>query len=173
MVAPSNTWTPLALAELVEGLGGAIVSPHSQSTIQAMHMVRILKEHGKLDLLKGIIMPEGAAPLAAAGLVGSDFDHIPFLLVNGDYRPLETPVSGRLANRADVAAMNASPTRTVGPALALDLDDPRFGGRFKGNTHMNMLGTTNIAVFDFLLEWASTNIPNPFVPDGCGDKEKE
>ena len=41
------------------GLGGAIVSPHSQSTSQVFHMVRILKEKGKLHLLKGIIIPEG------------------------------------------------------------------------------------------------------------------
>ena len=28
---PTNTWTPRALAELVEGLGGAVVATHSQS----------------------------------------------------------------------------------------------------------------------------------------------
>jgi len=167
-IGPADTWSPRALAELVEGLGGAIVSPHSQSTSQVFQMVRILKEHGNLDLVKGIIIPEGGGTiLAAAGLTGSDFDHIPFLLVNGDYRPLAT----RQVNRAAAAAMNASPTRTVGPALVLDIEDPRFGGRFNGNTHMNMLGTTNLALFDFFLDWASKNIENPFVPDGCREKE--
>jgi hypothetical protein len=166
-VAPSNTWSPRAMAELVEGLGGAIVIPHSQSTIQAMHMVRILKEHGKLNLLKGIIMPEGAAPIADSGLVPSDFDHIPFILINGDYRPLATPISGRLANKADVAAMNSSPTRDVGPAVYLNLDDPQFKGKFLGQTHMNMVGSTNLALFDFLMDWASTNIPNPIVETSC------
>ena len=170
-VAPANTWSPLALADLVEGLGGAIVSPHSQSTSQVMHMVRILKERGKLRLVKGIIVPEGGGTsLAAAGLTGSDFDHIPFLLVNGDYRPLAT----RQGNRADVAQMNASPTRAVGPALALDLDDPMFGGAFNGTTHMMMLGTNHLKVFDFFLEWASKNIQNPLVQTGggeCGGKK--
>lgn len=170
-VAPANTWSPLALADLVEGLGGAIVSPHSQSTSQVMHMVRVLKERGKLHLVKGIIVPEGGGTsLAAAGLKGSDFDHIPFLLVNGDYRPLAT----RQGNRADVAQMNASPTRAVGPALALDLDDPMFGGAFNGTTHMMMLGTNHLKVFDFFLEWAGKNIKNPFVQAGggeCGDKK--
>src|ERR1700674_3409834 len=119
-----------------------------------MHMVRILKEHGKLNLLKGIIIPEGAGTsLTAAGLVGSDFDNIPFLLVNGDYRPLAT----RIGNRAAVAQMNASPTRKVGPALVLDIEDPMFQGRLNGTTHMNMLGTTNLALFDFFLQWAGKN----------------
>ena len=168
-VGPADTWSPRALAELVEGLGGAIVSPHSQSTSQVFHMVRILKEHGKLDLLKGIIIPEGGGTnLAATGLTGSDFDHVPFLLVNGDYRPLAT----RQVNRAAAAAMNASPTRTVGPALVLDIEDPRFEGRLNGQTHMNMLGTTNIALFDFFLEWAGENIDNPFVPGDCDEKAK-
>lgn len=62
-VAPSDTWSPLALAELVERLGGAIVSPHSQSGIQILHMVRILKERGKLHLVKGFIIPESAIGL--------------------------------------------------------------------------------------------------------------
>jgi hypothetical protein len=163
-VGPADTWSPRALAELVEGLGGAIVSPHSQSTSQVMHMVRILKEHGKLNLLKGIIVPEGAGTsLTAAGLVGSDFDNIPFLLVNGDYRPLAT----RIGNRAAGAQMNASPTRRVGPALVLDIEDPMFAGSLNGTTHMNMLGSTNLKLFDFFLEWASTNIKNPMAKDKC------
>jgi hypothetical protein len=74
-----DTWLPLALAELLEGIGGGILSPHSQSTSSVFHTVRILKERGELNLLKGIIIPEGAGTdLAAAGLVGSDFDSIPF-----------------------------------------------------------------------------------------------
>jgi hypothetical protein len=155
-VAASNTWSPRALAELVEGLGGAIVSPHSQSSAQVLHMVRILKEHGKLDLLKGIIIPEGGTILEAAGLTPSDFDHIPFLVVNGDYRVMAT----RQGNYAAVAAMNASPTRTVGPALVLDTEN--LGPEFRGQTHMNMLGTNNLALFDLFLDWASKNIKNPF-----------
>lgn len=167
-VSPADTWSPRALAELVEGLGGAIVSPHSQSTSQVFHMVRILKERGKLHLVKGIIVPEGGGTnLAATGLTGSDFDTIPFLLVNGDYRPLAT----RQVNRAAVAAMNASGSRVVGPALALDIEDPQFAGQLNGTTHMNMLGTTNLALFDFFLEWASENIDNPFVPGGCKEEK--
>ena len=163
-IGPVNTWLPLALAELLEGLGGGILSPHSQSTAPVFHTVRLLKERGRLDLVKGIIIPEGAGTsLAAAGLEGSDFDTIPFLLVNGDYRPLAT----RQGNAEAVAAMNASPTRQVGPALALDAEDPRFEGRLQGHTHMGMLGSTNLVELDFFLEWASQNIDNPIVAGSC------
>jgi len=163
-IAPANTWSPRALAELVEKLDGAILAGHSQATDQVMHTVRILKERGKLHLIKGIIIPEGRdTNLAAAGLTGSDFDQIPFLIVNTDYRSTAT----RTGNRADVAAMNASPTRRVKPALAVDMDSARFKGRFNGQTHMNMLDTTNLALFDFFLEWVSENIPNPVVASSC------
>lgn len=159
-----NTWLPLALAELLEGLGGGILSPHSQSTAPVFHTVRILRERGELDLIKGIIIPEGAGTsLAGAGLTGSDFDTIPFLLVNGDYRPLTT----RQSNYEAVAEMNASPTRQVGPALSLDVEDPMFEGRLLGHTHMGMLGSTSRAEFDFFLEWAADNIDNPMVRGLC------
>jgi hypothetical protein len=162
-VASNNTWLPIALADLLEGIGGGIVAPHSQSGPSALHLVRVLKERGKLHLLKGIITPEGATDLAAAGLVGSDFDTIPFLMMNGDYRPLAT----REGNYAAVAAMNASPTRRVGPALAINAEDPRFKGKFNGHTHMGMLGSTALAQFDYFLDWAEKNISNPIVKTSC------
>ena len=159
-----DTWLPNALADLLEGLGGGILSPHSQSTSSVFHAVRVLKERGKLNLIKGIIIPEGAGTnLVAAGLVGSDFDTIPFLMLNGDYRPLAT----RQINYAAVAAMNASPTRKVGPALSLNAEDPRFKGRLNGHTHMGMLGATALREFDFFLSWADENIKNPMLTDAC------
>ncbi|RXF67103.1 hypothetical protein [Hansschlegelia zhihuaiae] len=163
-----DTWLPNALADLLEGLGGGIVSPHSQSTSSVFHMVRVLKERGKLDLIKGIIIPEGAGTnLEASGLKGKDFDTIPFLLVNGDYRPLAT----RQINYAAVDAMNASKTRKVGPALALNVEDPRFKGKLNGHTHMGMLGSTALREFDFFLEWAGDNIKNPMLKKSCQFKE--
>ncbi len=165
-----ETWLPLALAELLEGVGGCFLSTHSQSTSSVLHTVRILKERGELHLLKGIIIPEGAGTdLAAAGLVGSDFDSIPFLLVNGDYRPLAT----RKGNYAAVAAMNASRTRKVGPALALNVEDPIFKGRLNGHTHMGMLGSTARREFDFFLEWAGKNIDNPLLAKGCATRTEK
>src|SRR5207244_12247405 len=100
-VGPVDTWGPRALAELIERLGGAILSGHSKAATPLLHTVRILKEHGKLDLLKGMIIPEGAgfspSGLLAAGLVGSDFAKLPFLLVPGDGRPLATRIGNRAA----------------------------------------------------------------------------
>src|SRR4029077_16732397 len=104
LVASDSTWDGLAMANLVEHLGGAIVSPHSQSGIHVLHMIRILRERGKLDLVKGIIIPEsaiGLATFANAGITPNDFDHIPFLLMNGDYRP----GTARVANREMIAAI--------------------------------------------------------------------
>lgn len=87
-------------------------------------------------------------------------------MLNGDYRPLAT----RKINYAAVDAMNASPTRKVGPALSLNAEDPRFKGKLKGHTHMGMLGSTQVAAFDFFLEWAGKNIPNPMVRSNCSAK---
>ena len=67
-----------------------------------------------------------------------------------------------------IAAMNASPTRSVGPATYVDLDDPAFGGKFLGTTHMMMLGTNESSdVFNYALAWADKNIPNPIVQNAC------
>jgi hypothetical protein len=161
-VASNNTWTPRATAELIERLGGAILSGHSQASSEVLHTMRILKEHGKLGLLKGIIIPEGSTVLDAAGLKPSDFDHVPLLIVNGDYRAQ----TNRDTNYAAVAAINASPTHTA-KAEVIDLDAPSFGGKFNGTTHMNMLGTNNLQVFDVMLNWANQNIPNPMADTSC------
>jgi hypothetical protein len=176
-----NVWGARALADLIEGLGGAILSGHSQAATPLLHTIRYLKQDdaaGKcgapgacLAMLKGMIIPEGAgfnpAGLASAGLVGSDFDKIPFLLVNGDYRPLAT----RIGNRQARDILNASPTRSVGPALVLDTE--LIGPQFNGQTHMNMIGTTNLIMFDLLMNWASKNIDNPMVHAACGENEDD
>jgi hypothetical protein len=158
-VAPSNTWSPRALADLLEGLGGGIVSPHSQASAQAMHLVRVLRERGKLYLLKGILIPEGATDLVAAGLTPADFDNVPVLVVNGDYRASAI----RQGNWAAAAAVKARRDAGLGTAKfeVIDVDKPGYeGGRFLGTTHMNMLGTNNLDVFDIMLNWANENIRN-------------
>jgi hypothetical protein len=164
-VAASNTWSPLALADLLEGLGGGIVSPHSQASAQAMHLVRILKERGELHLLKGILIPEGATDLVAAGLTPADFDDIPLLVVNGDYRALAI----RQTNWNAVAAINARRAAGLGRAKAevIDEDAAGFAPGFNGTTHMNMLGTNNLQVFDLMLNWAKKNIRSQPGQTGC------
>jgi hypothetical protein len=158
-LSAADTWTPRALAELVERLGGAILSPHSQSTSMVLQVVRLLKEKGKSNLVKGILIPEGGGTnFAASGTSPQDYDNIPFLLVNGDYRPATT----RQVNRAFFAQLSASPIHQY-----VDLDSPTFGGKYLGTTHMNMLGTNNLDVLDFLLNFAEQNIPNPNVQSSC------
>jgi hypothetical protein len=77
------------------------------------------------------------------------------------------PMAFREGNYAAVAAMNASPSRKVGPALVVSGEDPRFEGKFNGHTHMGMLGSTALAQFDVFLDWAEKNIPNPIVKTSC------
>jgi hypothetical protein len=47
-------------------------------------MTRMLKEDGKLNLLKGLITVEGSCSLTA-GITAAEFDNIPYLAFKGDY----------------------------------------------------------------------------------------
>jgi hypothetical protein len=116
-VNSANTWTPKALAELVEGLGG-----HSQSGSMGHHMARILKEHGKLHLLKGLITIEGGCSLTNAGLAadGSDFKTIAYMAFKGDYT---APSAGCLATVNAIKAIG-------GKADNIELDQ---AGWWQGN----------------------------------------
>ena len=93
------------LALLVEKLGGAIVATHSQSGIMGHHMVRILKERGHLDLVKGLITIEGSCSLPNSGLKAEDFDNIPYMALKGDYTAssavCQTTVDAINARRAE------------------------------------------------------------------------
>jgi hypothetical protein len=129
-----------------------------------LHAVRILRERNSLHLLKGIIIPEGVTNFANTGTTPQDFDTVPVLIMNGDYRPTGF---ARAGNRDFIDQLNASPTRSVSPATYVDLDDPALGGRFLGTTHMMMVGTNASDVFNFALEWAEENIPNPIVQTSC------
>jgi hypothetical protein len=152
-IAPANTWTPKDLADLVEKLGGAVVATHSQSGIMGHHMVRILKERGHLDLVKGLITIEGSCSLPNSGLKADDFDNIPYMALKGDYTPTsevcDTTVNAIKARRA------ASHGKAKADYIKLDeLGNPIFNG----TTHMMMLGTNNLEVADVILNWADKNI---------------
>jgi hypothetical protein len=43
----------------------------------------------------------------------------------------------------------------------IQLDDPSYGGKFNGVTHMMMDGTNALEVMDVILDWTNKNIPNP------------
>jgi hypothetical protein len=153
-IAPANTWTPMALADLVEKLGGAVVATHSQSGIMGHHMVRILKERGHLDLLKGLITIEGSCSLPNSGLKAEDFDNIPYLALKGDY----TATSEVCQTTVD--QINARRAAGHGTAKADYIKLDELGNPiFKGTTHMMMLGSNNLEVADVILNWADENIP--------------
>ena len=148
---PANTWTPQNLALLVERLGGAIVATHSQSGIMGHHMVRILKERGRADLVKGLITVEGGCSLAQSGLVAADFDAIPYLAIKGDY----TATNPQCQESVD--AINARRTQNQGTAHAeyLKLDERGM----LGVTHMMMLDSNNLEIADLMLEWVGEHVP--------------
>jgi len=163
-ISPANTWTPLALADLVERLGGAIVATHSQSGSMGHHMARILKERGRLDLLKGLITIEGSCSLPNSGLTAQDFDNIPYLALKGDYTATsavcQTTVDGINARRA------AGQGIAKAEYIKLDeLPNPVF----KGTTHMMMLDSNNLEIADLMLKWTGSNVP----PKPANNKAKK
>jgi hypothetical protein len=179
-IQPDDWWTPIALAELLEGLGGAIVATHSQSGAHGHHLVRILKEKGKLNLLKGLITIEGSCSLTRAAIEAADFVDIPYMAFIGDYSRTR-PVC-----RASIDAINAA----GGNAEFIRVDEAGwwqgdyagpFGddyvGPFRGVSHMMMIEdnpapdgkATNLQVMDVMLEWADWNVSKPKT-QGCGNQ---
>jgi len=152
-LAPSNTWTPMNLALLVERLGGAIVATHSQSGIMGHHMARILKERGRLDLVKGLITLEGSCSLQNSGLTAADFDNIPYLALKGDYTNPSTGCQNT------VNALNERRANKQGTAKAEYLKLDEMG--MLGVTHMMMLDRRNLEIADVILNWASRNVSKP------------
>jgi hypothetical protein len=153
-ISPANTWTPQDLAMLVEKLGGAIVATHSQSGIMGHHMARILKEHGHLDMLKGLITIEGSCSLPNSGLKPEDFDNIPYMALKGDY----TATSELCQTTVDAINARRASGKGVAKAEYVKLDE--LGNPiFNGTTHMMMLGPNNLEVADVILKWVSQNIP--------------
>ena len=153
-IAPANTWTPMDLALLVEKLGGAVVATHSQSGIMGHHMVRILKERGHLDLLKGLVTIEGSCSLPNSGLKPEDFDNIPYLALKGDY----TATSEVCQTTVDQIKARRAAGQGTAKAEYIKLDELK-NPVFKGTTHMMMIGTNNLDVADVILNWTNENIP--------------
>ena len=150
-LSPANTWTPQNLALLVERLGGAIVATHSQSGMMGHHMVRILKERGKLDLVKGLITIEGGCSLPQSGLTAADFDAIPYLALKGDY----TGTSAQCQETVDAINKRRSGKQGTARADYMKLDEMGI----LGVTHMMMLDTNSNQIADLMLEWAGKHVP--------------
>jgi hypothetical protein len=150
-VSPANTWTPQNLALLVERLGGAIVATHSQSGIMGHHMVRILKERGKLHLVKGLITIEGGCSLPNSGLTAADFDAIPYLALKGDY----TATSAQCQQTVDEINKRRAGKQGSARADYMKLDEMGI----LGVTHMMMLDTNSNQIADLMIDWVNRNVP--------------
>jgi hypothetical protein len=150
-LSPANTWTPQNLALLVERLGGAIIATHSQSGIMGHHAVRILKEHGNLQLLKGLITIEGGCSLPNSGLTAADFDAIPYLALKGDY----TATSAQCQETVD--AINKRRAEKQGSARAEYMKLDEMG--ILGVTHMMMLDSNSNQIADLMIGWVNKNVP--------------
>ncbi len=150
-LSPANTWTPQNLALLVERLGGAVIATHSQSGIMGHHMVRILKERGRLDLVKGLITIEGGCSLPNSGLTAADFDAIPYLALKGDY----TATSQQC--QATVDAINQRRSAKQGTARADYLKLDEMG--MLGVTHMMMLDSKSNEIADIMIDWVGRHVP--------------
>jgi hypothetical protein len=117
------------------------------------HMARILKEHGHLDLLKGLITIEGSCSLPNSGLTAEDFDKIPYMALKGDYTAT-SPVC-----QSTVDAINARRAAGKGTTKADYIKLDELGNPvFKGTTHMMMLGTNNLEVADVIMNWVDENV---------------
>jgi hypothetical protein len=149
-LSPANTWTPQNLALLVERLGGAIVATHSQSGIMGHHMVRILKERGRLDLVKGLITIEGGCSLPNSGLTAADFDNIPYLSLKGDY----TATSQQCQDTVDAINKRRSEKQGTARADYLKLDEMGM----LGVTHMMMLDSKSNEIADIMIDWAGKHV---------------
>jgi hypothetical protein len=149
-LAPAHTWTPQALALLVERLGGAVIATHSQSGIMGHHAVRLLKEKGKLSLVKGLITIEGGCSLAQSGLTAADFDAIPYLVLKGDY----ANVSQQCQENVDAFTRRRAEQQGTARADYVKLDDLKM----LGTTHMMMLDSNNLQIADLMLEWAGKHV---------------
>ena len=149
-LAPAHTWTPQGLALLVERLGGAVIATHSQSGIMGHHAVRILKERGHLNLVKGLITIEGGCSLPQSGLTAADFDAIPYLVVKGDYANVSQQC------QATVDAINNRRAEKQGTAKADYFKLDEMG--MPGVTHMMMLDTKNLEIADLMLDWTGKHV---------------
>jgi hypothetical protein len=185
--ASSQVWTPTDMAELVENLGknygGAIVVTHSQSGPIGPHLVRMLREQNALQYLKGLVTVEGTScSMPAAGITAADFDHVPWLVVKGDYStPNQTCtdttnaiIARRLAGQGTAAAEYLQLDQA--PSADLAWPAPLNRPIMLGITHMMMdgsnqgpepcaqglspsdcLGHSNLDVMDVILNWGQAH----------------
>ena len=127
-----------------------MIATHSQSGIMGHHAVRILKERGHLNLVKGLITIEGGCSLPQSGLTAADFDAIPYLVVKGDYANVSQQC------QATVDAINKRRAEKQGTAKAdyFKLDEM---GMLGIDAHDDA-GLEEPEIADLMLDWAGKHV---------------
>ena len=113
-------------------------------------LTSILKERGRLHLLKGLVTIEGSCSLANSGLTAADFDNIPDMALKGDY------TATSMVCQDTVNAINARRAAKLGTAKADYLKLDEMG--MLGVTHMMMLDRNNLEIADVILDWVNRNV---------------
>jgi hypothetical protein len=114
------------------------------------HMVRILKERGHLNLVKGLITVEGGCSFAQSGLTAADFDAIPYLAIKGDY----TATNPQCQESVDAIAARRAQHQGNAAAEYMKLDERGM----LGVTHMMMLDKKNLEIADIMMGWVEKNV---------------
>jgi hypothetical protein len=114
------------------------------------HMVRILKERGRLDLVKGLITIEGGCSLPNSGLTAADFDAIPYLSIKGDY----TGTSQQCQDTVDAINKRRADKQGTARAEYMKLDEMGM----LGVTHMMMLDSKSNEIADLMINWVGKNV---------------
>jgi hypothetical protein len=159
-VGSDVTWSGQDLAKLVIKLGGAVIATHSQAGPIGHHAVRYLKAAGQLDKLKGLVTIDGVGTtLAQSGTTPADYKKIPYMALLPYYPGLSTAVYE--TNVAEIKAAG-------GRAEVVSLNNPIYKNRFKGVTHMMMMGVGHLDVFDVIQRWVGQNVPGSSKKVACG-----
>jgi pimeloyl-ACP methyl ester carboxylesterase len=145
--------TPIAMAQLANQLGGAILVGHSQSSGFPTMAALSAGSHG----VKGIIQLE----TGCFGNLTQDnvnlLKNIPILVVVGDYTSPNTPASCVTEmNQINGAGGDMSFARL--PSLTPNSLYPGSPGPIFGNEHMMMLDNNNLQVADILIGWINQHV---------------
>jgi pimeloyl-ACP methyl ester carboxylesterase len=149
--APFNS--PIAMGQLANQLGGAILVGHSESS--AYPTMAALQPGS--NSIKGIIQIETGC---FANLTPADINvlkNIPILIVEGDYTSPNTPASCVTEmNQINGAGGDMSFARL--PSLTANALYPGSPGPIFGNEHMMMLDNNNLQVADILIGWINHHV---------------
>jgi hypothetical protein len=149
--APFNT--PIAMGQLANQLGGAILVGHSESS---SYPTMAALQPGS-NSVKGIIQIETGC---FSNLTAADINvlkNIPILIVEGDYTAPTTPASCQTEmNQINGAGGDMSFARL--PSLTAGSLYPGSPGPIFGNEHMMMLDNNNLQIADILIGWINHHV---------------